>query len=167
MAEYLNHRCRVWQLIIKTYEFKPSQGKYYYDGHRPERHTDNKDYFCSPKLNIDICPYCRKKLTKGVLSRVQELSDQLNPFKLNFQYIVPLLQLVSVILGGSEYDRRNISIYQKLIKDNGSEYAIWEGKSNFDDIPENLVEAILKVRKGKFWFIPGHDAVYGKLQFEN
>ena len=153
--------------IIKTYEFKPSQGKYYYDGHRPERHSDNKDYFCSPKLNIDICPYCRKKLTKGVLSRVQELSDQINPFKLNFQYIVPLLQLVSIILGGSEYDRRNISIYQKLITDNGGEYAIWEGKSNFDDIPENLVEAIHKVRKGKFWFIPGHDAVYGKLQFEN
>ena len=153
--------------IIKTYEFKPSQGKYYYDGHRPKRHSDNKDYFCSPKLNIDICPYCRKKLTKGVLSRVQELSDQINPFKLNFQYIVPLLQLVSIILGGSEYDRRNISIYQKLITDNGGEYAIWEGKSNFDDIPENLVEAIHKVRKGKFWFIPGHDAVYGKLQFEN
>ncbi|MFX1301923.1 MAG: endonuclease Q family protein [Promethearchaeota archaeon] len=153
--------------IIKTYEFKPSQGKYYYDGHRPERHNDNKDYFCSPKLNIDTCPHCKKKLTKGVLSRVQELSDQINPFKLNFQYIVPLLQLVSIILGGSEYDRRNISIYEKLIKDNGNEYAIWEGKSNFEGIPEKLVEAINKIRKGKFWFIPGHDAVYGKLQFEN
>ena len=153
--------------IAKTYEFKPSQGKYYYDGHKPERHLDNKDYFCSPKLNIDTCPYCRKKLTKGVLSRVQELSDQINPFKLNFQYIVPLLQLISLVLGGSEYDRRNISIYQKLIADNGSEYAIWEGKSNFDDCPEKLIEAINKIRKGKFWFIPGHDAVYGKLQFEN
>ena len=31
----------------------------------------------------------------------------------------------------------------------------------------NLIEAIQKVRKSKFWFIPGHDAVYGKLQFEN
>ena len=153
--------------IIKTYELKPSQGKYYYDGHRPERHIDNKDYFCSPKLNIEICPYCKKKLTKGVLYRVQELSDQINPFKLNFQYIVPLLHLISIVLGGSEYDRRNLSLYQKLITDNGSEYAIWEGKSNFDDCPENLVEAINKVRKGKFWFIPGHDAVYGKLQFEN
>ena len=153
--------------IIKTYEFKPSQGKYYYDGHRPERHTDNMDYFCSPKLNIDICPYCRKKLTKGVLSRIQELSDQINPFKLNYQYIVPLLHLISIVLGRSEYDRRNLSIYQKLVQDNDSEYAIWEGKSNFDSIPDNLIEAIQKVRKGKFWFIPGHDAVYGKLQFEN
>ena len=153
--------------IIKTYEFKPSQGKYYYDGHRPERHFDNKDYFCSPKLNIDICPYCKKKLTKGVLSRVHELSDQVNPFKLNFQYIVPLLYLISSVLGGSEYNRRNLSLYQQLIANNKGEYSIWEGNCNFENIPENLVDAIHKVRKGKFWFIPGHDAVYGKLQFEN
>lgn len=153
--------------IVKTYEFKPSQGKYYYNGHRPERHIDNRDYFCSPKLNIDICPYCRKKLTKGVLSMVQELSDQINPFKLNYQYIVPLLYLISTVLGGSEYDRRNLSLYKKIVGDNGGEYAIWEGRSNFDNIPENLIEAIEKIRKGKFWFIPGHDAVYGKLQFEN
>ena len=153
--------------IIKTYEFKPSQGKYYYDGHRPERHFDNKDYFCSPKLNIDICPYCKKKLTKGVLSRVHELSDQVNPFKLNFQYIVPLLYLISCVLGGSEYNRRNLSLYQQLIANNKGEYSIWEGECNFENIPENLVDAIQKVRKGKFWFIPGHDAVYGKLQFEN
>ncbi|MFX0023123.1 MAG: endonuclease Q family protein [Candidatus Hermodarchaeota archaeon] len=153
--------------IIKTYEFKPSQGKYYYDGHKPERHFNKKDYYCSPKLNIDICPYCNKSLTKGVLSRVQDLSDQISPFKLNFQYIVPLLHLISVVLGGSEYDRRNLSIYQMLIENNDNEFAIWEGKSNFDNIPENLNEAINKIRNGKFWFIPGHDAVYGKLQFEN
>ncbi|MFW9901014.1 MAG: endonuclease Q family protein [Candidatus Thorarchaeota archaeon] len=153
--------------IIKTYEFKPSQGKYYYNGHRPERHTENQDYFCSPKLNINYCPYCKKKLTTGVLARVQELSDQQNPFQLKFQYIVPLLHLISIVLGKSEYDRRNLSIYQNLIAQNGSEYAIWEGKSNFNNIPEKLNEAIHKVRNGKFWFIPGHDAFYGKLQFEN
>jgi len=134
--------------IIKTYEFKPSQGKYYYNGHRPERHFKNQDYFCSPKLNIEVCPYCRKKLTKGVLARAQELIDQKNPFKLNFQYIVPLLYLISVVLGGSEYDRKNLSIYHKLIAQNGSEYAIWEGKSNFNSIPEDLNEAICKIRKG-------------------
>lgn len=153
--------------IVKTYELKPSQGKYYYNGHRPERHIDKKDYFCSPKLNIDRCPYCKKKLTKGVLSRVQELNDQLNPFKLNFQYIVPLLHLISIVLGGTEYDRGNLAVYKKLVVENSGEYAIWEGKSNFDNIDENLIIAIDKIRKGKFWFIPGHDSVYGVLNFEN
>jgi PHP family Zn ribbon phosphoesterase len=75
--------------------------------------------------------------------------------------------LISIVLGGSEYDRRNLAIYQSLITQNGSEYAIWEGQSNFNNISEKLIDAIHKIRKGKFWFIPGHDAVYGRLQFEN
>ena len=81
---------------------------------------------------------------------MQELSDQINPFKLNFQYIVPLLHLISIVLSGSEYDRSNLSIYKKLVADNDGEYAIWEGKSNFDNIPENLIEAIDKGRKENF-----------------
>ncbi len=153
--------------ILKTYELKPSQGKYYYDGHRPERHFDRIDYFCSPKLNIDTCLYCKKPLTKGVLSRIYKLSDQKNFFKLNFQYIVPLLYLITIILGGNEYSKENISIYQKLIANNNGEYSIWEGKSNFKGISEELIDAIIKIRKGKFWFIPGHDSIYGKIQFEN
>ncbi len=106
-------------------------------------------------------------LTKGVLSRVQELTDQKSPFKLKFQYIVPLLDLISIVMGGTEYSKRNLSLYQKIIANNEDEYALWEGKSNFDDIPEKLIEAIRKVRNGRFWFIPGHDAIYGKLQFED
>ena len=152
--------------IIKSYELKPSQGKYYYDGCRSERHNNKNDYFCSPKLKINTCPFCKRKLTKGVLSRVHKLSDQISPFKLNFQYIVPLLYLITLIQGGTEYSKENLSIYRKLISSNNGEYNIWEGKSNFQKIPEKLIDAINKVRNGKFWFIPGHDAVYGKLQFE-
>ncbi|MFX1573086.1 MAG: endonuclease Q family protein [Promethearchaeota archaeon] len=152
--------------IIKTYEFKPSAGKYYYDGHREDRHIHGEDYFCSPKLNKIKCPYCGKKLTKGVLSRVYELSDHKNPISLNFQYIVPLLNLIALILGGTEYSKKNISLYQDLVTKNGGEFNIWEGKSNFDGFPEELIDAIDKVRKGNFWFIPGHDATYGKLQFD-
>ena len=153
--------------IIKTYEFKPSQGRYYYDGCRSERHNNKKDYFCSPKLKINTCPFCKRVLTKGVLSRVLKLSDQISPFKLNFQYIVPFLYLITLIQGGSEYSKENLSIYQKLILNNKGEYNIWEGKSNFRGVPEKICDAIDKIRKGNFWFIPGHDGVYGKLQFEN
>lgn len=38
-------------------------------------------------------------------------------------------------------------------------------KNNFEGIPEVLIEKIQKIRDGDFWFIPGHDANYGKLQF--
>ncbi|MFX1316504.1 MAG: endonuclease Q family protein [Promethearchaeota archaeon] len=152
--------------IIKTYEFKPSEGKYFYDGHRPDRHSNRKDYFCSPRRNLRICPVCGNELTKGVLSRVYELSDQEPNKKVNFQYIVPLLSLISIVLGGNEYSKANLSIYDKLISNNGGEFSIWEGKSNFEGIPEHLINAIYKIRNDKFWFIPGHDAVYGKLQLE-
>ncbi|MFW9940010.1 MAG: endonuclease Q family protein [Candidatus Thorarchaeota archaeon] len=151
--------------VIKTYEFKPSAGKYYYDGHRKERHENNLAYFCSPKLNLVNCPHCNKKLTKGVLSRVLKLGDQKSPKEINFQYIVPLLSLISVVLGGTEYDKKNLSVYNMLISNNGSEYNIWEGKSNFEGLSEDLISAINKIRTGDFWFIPGYDANYGKLKF--
>ena len=116
------------------------------------------------KLNIINCPYCDKKLTKGVLSRVLKLSDQKIPKTVNFQYIVPLLSLISVVLGGTEYDKKNLFVYDKLISNNGSEYNIWEGGSNFQGLSEDLISAIINVRKGNFWFVPGYDSNYGKLQ---
>ena len=153
--------------IVKTYEFKPSAGKYYYDGHKKERHENKLDYYCSPKLNLEICPYCGKSLTKGVLSRVQKLHDKKYTENISFQYIVPILSLIAVILGGTEYDRKNLFLYDKIISNNGSEYNIWEGKSNFKGLPEDLISAINHVRKGNFWFMPGYDSNYGKLQINN
>ncbi|MFX1281251.1 MAG: hypothetical protein ACFFA3_18010, partial [Promethearchaeota archaeon] len=149
----------------KTYEFKPSAGKYYYDGHRKERHDNKLNYVCSPLLNIKDCPHCNKPLTKGVLSRVLGLQDQKNFNNLTFQYIVPLLSLISIICGGTEYDKRNLLLYDKLTTNNGGEYKIWEGYSNFRDLPDDLIAAIDKIRKKNFWFIPGYDSIYGKLQF--
>jgi uncharacterized protein (TIGR00375 family) len=151
--------------IVKTYEFKPSAGKYYYDGHRKERHENKLDYCCSPKLKIKNCPYCNKPLTKGVLSRVYQLQDKklITNNKSNFQYIVPLLSLISVILGGTEYDKENILLYYKIISNNVSEYNIWEGESNFKGLSEDLISAINNIRRGNFWFIPGFDSIYGKL----
>ena len=77
---------------------------------------------------------------------------------------MPILSLIAVILGGTEYDRKNLFLYDKIISNNGSEYNIWEGSSNFKGLPEDLISAINNVRKGNFWFKPGYDSNYGKLQ---
>jgi len=153
--------------IVKTYEFKPSGGKYYYDGHRGERHDDGIDYFCSPKRNNIDCPYCGKRLTKGVLSRIYELKDQEGVNSDKFQYIIPLLQLIAIINKNSEYNRKNLEIYHKIVEKNQGEYNIWEGSSNFNSIPSNIIDAINKIRNGKYYYIPGHDNFYGRLCFEN
>ncbi|MFX1477982.1 MAG: hypothetical protein ACFFCI_07600 [Promethearchaeota archaeon] len=75
------------------------------------------------------------------------------------------MYLISVVLGGNEYNKKNIAINEKLISNNGNEFNIWEGKSNFESISEELIDKIIKIRKGEFWYIPRHDANYGKLQF--
>ena len=150
--------------IIKTYEFNPSEGKYYYDGHRSSRHSSTNSYFCSPKRNFINCPICGNTLTKGVLSRVYELEDSEMPINENFQYIIPLLHLISIIYGGSEYYNKNISIYRDIVKATNGEYNIWENNTDFYPIPNELREAIDKIKSGNYWFIPGYDGVYGKLQ---
>jgi len=53
------------------------------------------------------------------------------------------------------------------VEHDSGEYKIWDGSSNFEKIPETLIKAINKIRSGKYYFILGHDGVYGKLKFEN
>ncbi|MHA1235809.1 MAG: hypothetical protein ACTSQL_12090, partial [Promethearchaeota archaeon] len=141
--------------IIKTYEFNPSEGKYYYDGHRASRHCSNNSYFCSPKRNVIYCPVCGNTLTKGVLSRVYELKDSEMPINENFQYIIPLLHLISIIYGGSEYNNKKISLYRNIVEATKGEFNIWKNNTDFSIIPYELHEAINKINSGNYWFIPG------------
>src|SRR3989338_2357073 len=59
--------------FIETIEVDPSYGKYHFDGHRLCK------VCMSPKdaiKNKNICPKCGRKLTIGVLHRVEELADR-------------------------------------------------------------------------------------------
>ncbi len=150
--------------IIKTYEFNPSEGKYYYDGHRSSRHCSNNSYFCSPKRNVIYCPVCGNALTKGVLSKVYELKDSEMPINENFQYIIPLLHLISIVYGGSEYNNKNLSLYRNIVEASNGEFNIWENDTDFYPFPYELRKAINKIKSGNYWFIPVYDGVYGKLQ---
>jgi len=150
--------------IVKTYEFNPSEGKYYYDGHRSTRHSSSKSYFCSPKRNFIFCPICGNNLTKGVLSRVYKLKDSEIPINDNFQYIIPLLHLISIVYGGSEYNKKNLSLYRSIVEATNGEFNIWENNTDLYPISYELGEVINKIKSGHYWFIPGYDGVYGKLQ---
>jgi len=100
------------------------------------------------------------------LSRVYELSNQDPPDNHRYQYIIPLLHLISVILGGTEYSPENISLYKTLVKNNEGEYKIWDGSSNLNGISDRLIDAIEIIRRGDYYFLPGHDGVYGELKLE-
>lgn len=56
-----------------TVEFYPEEGKYHFSGHR------NCKFVAGPEESEKaghICPVCRRRLTEGVLYRVQQLADK-------------------------------------------------------------------------------------------
>ncbi len=81
-----------------TIETDPAYGKYHWTGHR------NCKVSLSPqeaqKLG-NICPVCRRKLTKGVEQRVEELADRPPNFRPNhvpgFMRLLPLSEIIATV----------------------------------------------------------------------
>ena len=151
-----------------TIETNPAYGKYHWTGHR------NCNVALSPKEAIklaNICPVCRKKLTKGVEQRVEELADRPTGFKpenaIDFIHLLPLSEILATVLGtGSPSTQKVWSTYNQLIKTFGNEYTVLIDTPKHvlnKIVDEKIAEAIVKVREGKIQVNPGYDGVYGKL----
>jgi uncharacterized protein (TIGR00375 family) len=155
-----------------TIETDPAYGKYHWTGHR------NCKVSLSPqeaqKFN-NICPVCRRKLTKGVEQRVEELADRPVDFKLEnapaFLRLMPLSEIVSTVLGVDSPSTQAVwKQYNLLVEKFGDEYAVLmdaskEALLQTVDLP--LADAILKVRSGQAKVTPGYDGVYGQLVLES
>jgi uncharacterized protein (TIGR00375 family) len=83
-----------------TIEFFPEEGKYHADGHR------NCGVCLEPgetKRVEGLCPLCGRPLTIGVLNRVTELADRVEPAHLKgapgFYSLIPLAEILGEILG--------------------------------------------------------------------
>ncbi|WEU40036.1 MAG: endonuclease Q family protein [Candidatus Odinarchaeum yellowstonii] len=160
-----------------TIEFKPEEGKYNYDGCRPEHHTNGEDFYSHPFITDKLknCPICKRKITRGVLSRVIQLSDRPLGFKREkgkpFKYLLPLTEIIAYTYNiNSPWSSKVIEIYRKLVEAYGSEYNLLLS-DNLDlssltrYVDEKLALNISAVKRGEFYFDPpGHDGVYGKLK---
>ena len=151
-----------------TVETDPAYGKYHWTGHR------NCHVSLSPKEAMklgNICPVCRRKLTKGVQQRVEELADRPEGFKpqnaIDFIHLLPLSEIIATVLGVESPSAKNVwAVYNKLIEKFGNEYAVLIDASKealTEVVNEKIAEAIIKVREGKIKVIPGYDGVYGQL----
>ncbi len=155
--------------FVKTYEFYPQEGKYYFDGHRKCNISFSPEE--AEKLG-NICPKCRKKLTLGVLHRVYELSDKRIGFKpegkVGFQHIVPLPKLIAKVLGKGENTKAVWESYFMLIKYFGSEFNVYE--ASYDELKlavgERMADAIYKVNRGEIYWREGFDGVFGEFFLE-
>ncbi|MEM3824528.1 MAG: endonuclease Q family protein [Candidatus Bathyarchaeia archaeon] len=151
-----------------TVETDPAYGKYHWTGHRA------CNVSLSPQEAIklgNVCPVCRRKLTKGVEQRVEELADRPAGFKpedaVDFMHLLPLSEIIATVLGvDSPASQQVWNIYNLLIEKFGDEYTVLIDASE-DDLSKvvdaRIAEAIVKVRRGEVRVIPGYDGVYGKL----
>lgn len=154
------------QKIKKTVDFYPEEGKYHYDGHRKCKISFTPSQ--AKKYN-NICPVCRKKLTVGVLHRVEELADRSEGYKPSdrpgFVHMVPLLEIIAhVTKKGIGTDYVN-NAYNLLVKRFGTEFNVLlhADAVEIEETFRGLGKAIENVRSGHVNVIPGYDGVFGQI----
>lgn len=151
-----------------TIEFFPEEGKYHYDGH------STCGVSLSPKDTIHhdyLCPLCGKKVTVGVMHRVEKLADRDNGFKPAgspaFASIIPLAEIISETLKVGVSSKKVEALYFSLLEKLGNEFNILMDVP-LDDIERAgsplLREAISRVRLGNVHIAPGYDGEYGKVK---
>jgi len=151
-----------------TIETDPAYGKYHWTGHR------NCKVSLSPAEAIkfgNICPVCRRPLTKGVEQRVEELADRPADFKREgapgFLRLLPLSEIIATVLGSESPSTQAVwKNYNLLTAKFGDEYSVLidaplEALVQVVDAP--VAQAIIKVRDGSAKVTPGYDGVYGQL----
>jgi len=153
--------------FLHTIEFFPEEGKYHYDGHRL------CNVCLSPRESIklnNMCPNCKKRLTIGVMHRVEALADRKEGEKpanaIPFKSIVPLPELIAAATQRTVASKKVWELYEQLVPKLGNEFAV------LLDIPmakianatiEPVASAIRRMREGRVNMKPGYDGVFGTI----
>jgi uncharacterized protein (TIGR00375 family) len=153
--------------FLGTLEFFPQEGKYHYDGHRACGMS------FSPNETIRhnyLCPVCGRRVTVGVMHRVDKLADREEGFKLqgapSFHSMIPLREIVAEALEAGVNTKGVNTVYLSMLEKLGNEFRILmdspvkeiEKKSSSE-----VAEAISKMRSGDVHIAPGFDGAYGKI----
>lgn len=154
--------------FLSTIEFFPEEGKYHYDGHRA----------CGPpqappetRKNRGICTACGKKVTVGVMHRVEDLADRpsghVPPGSIPARHCIPLEEIIAGALGAGVGTKGVNELYERIVAAGGSEFAVLLDLS-YEDLsaiaPPRIVEGIRRVREGRVKIVPGYDGVYGRIE---
>ncbi|MCL5113810.1 MAG: endonuclease Q family protein [Patescibacteria group bacterium] len=170
-----------------TIEFYPEEGKYHFSGHRNCKVTRGPD---QTRQDGNICPVCSKRLTEGVLYRVEQLSEgQLegnmeakisangikwytDPTKNHppFVKLVPLLEVIAEAFSSTPSSQKTNTAFVNLCETLGSEIDVLL-KAPIQEIEKltgpRVAEGVEKVRKGDIVIDPGYDGEYGKVKIWN
>ena len=121
----------------------------------------------------NVCPKCGKKLTVGVLQRVDDLADRPEGYvpkgAIPFKRLLPLYVVISRSTGINRlYARSVIGLQDRLIERFGSEFAVLLDAPQgalAEVVPPKVAAAIVSNREGNVRVVPGYDGVYGAPVF--
>ena len=153
--------------FLGTLEFYPEEGKYHYDGHR-------KCAVCyKPAQTLaaeGICPVCGRKLTVGVLHRVEKLADRPEGFRPevapSYEYLIPLDEVIGAAVGVGPKSKKVRGVYDRLLAEVGTELDVLRraGLEAIESCAGPLVaEGVRRMRSGEVDIYPGHDGEYGVI----
>jgi PHP family Zn ribbon phosphoesterase len=174
--------------IAYTIEFFPEEGKYHYSGHRA------CNIRITPGDSSVNCPVCGKRLTQGVMARVEQLAgrtdmelaifnepvklpggegeiiltrSRLFPERTPFVSLVPLTEIISESIGSPVSSPKVERLYEPLVRQLGGEFNVLlkAGKEKISAIAGTVVaEGITKVRNRDIVVEPGYDGVFGVVK---
>lgn len=148
-----------------TVEFYPEEGKYHLDGHR------NCRCCLEPAETIRLdgrCPVCGRKLTVGVLHRVESLADRAEPIPLPkpFESLMPLPELLADCMGVSAASKKVQAAYEDLLHVLGPEMPILR-EIPMEELSAKagpiVAEAVRRLRAGQVIRQAGFDGEYGVI----
>lgn len=147
-----------------TLEFFPEEGKYHYDG------IADQKLRLTPQETLKLRqtnPVLAKKVTVGVLSRVEELADRPLQYKPSNRpqsvSMIPLQEIIAGVLKVGKQSKKVQVCYHELVM-KATEFDILvrlTDKELLSLAGETLAQAILNVRKGRLEIQPGYDGIYG------
>ena len=153
--------------FLGTLEFYPEEGKYHYDGHR----KCSVCYKPAQTLAAEgICPVCGRKLTVGVLHRVEKLADRPEGFRPevapSYEYLIPLDEVIGAAVGVGPKSKKVRAVYDRLLVEVGTELEVLRraGLDAIESCAGPLVaEGVRRMRCGEVEIYPGHDGEYGVI----
>ncbi len=153
--------------LVGTLEFFPEEGKYHYDGHRACRVRWRP---AETLKNGGLCPVCGRRVTVGVLHRVEELADRAPGARpagaRPFESLVPLPEVIADALGVGPNSRQVLRTYFSLLQRLGPELFVLRSAplEEVARLAGSLVaEALRRMRAGEIELLPGFDGEYGKI----
>lgn len=151
-----------------TIEFFPEEGKYHHDGHR----------LCGVSFSPGetrqhnfLCPVCGKRVTVGVMHRVEDLADRAEgyspPAAPSYRSIIPLPEIIAEVLQVGVGSRAVERAYFTLLETLGNEFSLLID-APLEDIaaagsPE-IADGIARMRSGDIAITPGFDGEFGKIR---